>query len=317
MKIFIARHFINSFIQTVLLSKSFGVGYSFSLIWRVIYGQMVVGVLNNLPRIEKNQIWEHVSYLYLTRNIDNQDLGYIDRESDRVYVTLPNDPVYSLEISQSLSQLSSNSSSTGFVCWKTGQLVVDWIVCEKKCPFYQHFQHSKDLDVLELGAGVNGVSGSILGPLSRRYVCSDQKPLLKLLKQNILENATGSFNSSSLNQSSSKTSSTIEVVEFDWEFVEKGLNNYYLVTENNNRPDLVVAFDTIYNEYLIEPFLHTLSTVMAPQTVCVLGIHMRDDITLESFLHKTIQHGFNIRCVPSEMLTDELKKGFVIYILNV
>lgn len=261
---------------------------------------------------EVTEVWEHVYELYLTKSVDNQDLGYVDRTQNQISVTLPNSQT-SVSVTQSLSQLSSNSSSTGFVCWRTSQLVVDWILSNEKCPFYSQFHDLHNLDILELGAGISGVCGSILGPLTKRYVCSDQKPVLKLLTHNLRENISGSYNSTSLN-SSSKNEVQIEVIEFDWEYPEEGLENYHQITPT--KPNLILAFDTIYNEYLIEPFLNTLLKVMSEDSGCLMGIHMRDDITLEAFLTKTIEHGFRVYVFPDSLLSEDLHRGFVVYYIK-
>ncbi|WEJ95275.1 Ribosomal protein lysine methyltransferase [Yamadazyma tenuis] len=168
---------------------------------------------------------------------------------------------------------------------------------DKRCPFGPYFS-SAQLDVLELGAGVGGICGSVLGPHSKRYVCSDQKLLLKLLRVNLEQNAP---------------QTDIGVVELDWEYLPQGLENYYTATEPGNTPDLVLACDTIYNEYLIPFFLRALDSVMSHQTVCIVAVQMRDDITLEAFVSQTVEMEFDLYTVRQEDLSDQLSRGYVVY----
>lgn len=74
-------------------------------------------ILYALDKIERYEVSDHISYLYTTKEVDNQDLGYVNRTKDTITINLSLSDI-DLEIKQSLSQLSSNSSSTGFVCWK-------------------------------------------------------------------------------------------------------------------------------------------------------------------------------------------------------
>lgn len=249
---------------------------------------------------------DHVFELYTEKTEENQDLGYVNRTKDNIVIQLPNSKI-ELNIKQSLSQLSSKNetSSTGFVCWRASQALVDWILIQGS--LFHKFFVGRKLKVVELGTGVGGVCALILGPLVKEYICTDQKHILKLLKENIINNVE-SFNSGTIECDGA--GSKIEVVEFDWEEIEYGLASYHEVTDS--KPDLIIACDTIYNEYLIPYFLDAVDAFLTEDNGALIGIQLRDDYTLEKFVSQTIER-FDLYVIPDEFLSENLKMGFVVY----
>ncbi|CAH6718449.1 hypothetical protein CLIB1444_01S06964 [[Candida] jaroonii] len=250
---------------------------------------------------------DHVFELYTEKTEENQDLGYVNRTKDHIVIRLPLSEV-ELNIKQSLSQLSSKNetSSTGFVCWRASQALVDWILSPGSL-FHKYFIGRK-LSVVELGTGVGGVCASVLGPLIKQYICTDQKHILKLLKENIINNVEA-FDSKTI-ECDKTGDSRIEVVEFDWEEIDYGLYNYHELTDS--KPDLIIACDTIYNEYLIPYFLNALEAFLTEANGALIGIQLRDDYTLERFVAQAIER-FKLFVIPDEFLSENLKIGFVVY----
>lgn len=261
-------------------------------------------ILHAVEKIDKDEVYDHIAELYSEKELENQDLGYVDRTKDTITINLPISDI-DLEIKQSLSQLVSNTSSTGFVCWRSSKLLVDWILSDKRCPFYLYFV-KPTTDVLELGSGIGGICASTLGPRSLRFVSSDQRDLLKLLRYNIDRNCS---------MNGMKTDS-IRVIELDWEYPEHGIQNYYETTSEGNLPDFIIGCDTIYNEYLIDHYLKTLKLLMSSTTIGILAVQLRDSITLESFVQLTVDFGFNIYIVNDSYLSSDLKRGYVVYCIE-
>lgn len=238
--------------------------------------------LKNLQPITKDDIEYHIYELYSENVESGQDLGYINRTSNQIEISLEKSGI-DLTILQSISQLSSPGSSTGFVCWNTSAKLADWILADDTCPF-------KDLDdkvILELGAGVGGICGNVLSQSCRKYVCSDQKPVLKLLRQNV-------------------QNSNVDVIEFDWEHIEQGVYNFDQIS--CEKPDLILACDTIYNEYLVPYFLDALDAMMTNESICIVGVQLRDDITLNTFLSKTVER--------FKLYTIEFEIGYAVYCIR-
>lgn len=185
---------------------------------------------------------------------------------------------------------------------KSSKFLADWILSDKKCPFHLLFT-SPTTDVLELGSGIGGICASTLGPKCSRFVCSDQKDLLKLLKWNIENNCS----------LSATTSSKIKIIELDWEYPQNGIQNYQQTTGEGNIPDIIIGCDTIYNEYLIGHYLNTMKLLMNSSTLSIATVQLRDSITMESFIQKTVDSGFSIYIVNDDYLSPDLLKGFAVY----
>ncbi|KAI5951310.1 RKM5 [Candida jiufengensis] len=264
--------------------------------------------LYNLNELSKDNIDDHIFELY-SENTPPNNLGFIDKSRNNLLVTLPQSQM-DLNINQSISQLSSKTSknsTTGFICWQVSVLFADWLL-SKGCPF----RLNKELVVLELGSGIGGVCASSLSSKVGNFIATDQKHILKLLKENITSNCE--FRSSTI-EVSNKSSTIIDVIEFDWEELEQGMYNYGKVSDT--LPNLVIACDTIYNEYLITPFINTLKTLLVGDAIALVAVQLRDAITLENFVTTLVNDqelkAFN---VPKQCLSDELSVGFQVYCIK-
>lgn len=285
-----------------------------------------------LEQVKRDDIDSHVFELYTRRAPeDNQNLGYLNRDQEILEVQLKSDPGRTLLIHQSFSNLSSGvqSSSTGFLCWSSSLLLAEWIIGEEKCPINKLFREKSNLAVLELGSGIGGILASLLGPRVKTYVASDQKHILRLLRENFEANAyPGSYvtegsetetKNSKQNTRSKRTKlksplrnpSRVEFIEFDWEEPEQGTSNYDKLKVD--RPDLIIATDTIYNEYLIPHFIESVKKMLGDSSGLVLAVQLRDELVLELLLIQ-LQHSllrlFNF---PEHLLSRCLSKGYVVY----
>lgn len=235
---------------------------------------------------------DHVFTLYTEcAPENNQNLGYVDRLNDTVSIELADGT--ELTIRQLGSELVKNPLSTGFICWKSLVLLVDWW---QSSPFARLL--NKRTTVLELGLGVGGILALKLGPLCRHYIASDQKSLLKLLASNVEENCNH----------------PISVVEYDWEYIDHGVA---LVREVENGPiDVVLASDTIYNEYLIPPFVAAVVAILRPGGVAIVAMPLRNPELVECFVNEVLKSVLTPEYVDPEYLSSELRAGYVIYVLS-
>ncbi|CAK7896689.1 ribosomal lysine N-methyltransferase 5 [[Candida] anglica] len=260
----------------------------------------------SLTEIEDWDIHSHV-YELAARAQSSKRLGYVDRSSDMLDISLQKSGI-DLHIKQSITGLST---STGYVCWQTASYMTDWILGDKKCPF----KFNSDMTVVELGSGVGGICVSLLGPKVKQYIATDQQSLLKLLKSNFESNVHGSYRYSeqTINKKSGPIS-TIEFMEFDWEDPEQGLLNFHAFT--NDPVDLIIACDTIYNEYLIPHFINAFTSLMSEHTGVLIGVQLRDEALIELFDEQVLERGLHLFCVNEEILTSELNQGFIIYYIT-
>lgn len=281
-------------------------------------------LLASLHKIEEDDLYEFIYGLYVDHKPpETQHLGYVDKSSDLLTVSLPRTRI-DLSISQSLSGLSSNTetSSTGFICWQSAIYAADWILGEPACPFHQLF--ASDQTVLELGAGVGGVLVSLLGPRVGHYVASDQKHILKLLKANFSENVvSGRYTSSTSEKAYDRNPkqigdgqwSKIDFIEFDWEKKEAGMANFKHIS-GKEAPDIIIATDTIYNEYLIAHFLDCVKSVMCDTTIAIIVVQLRDEDIVERFLEAIFEHKLTVYTISDQLLTKELLQGFMVLCLT-
>lgn len=281
-------------------------------------------LLATLNKIEEDDLYEFIYDLYVDHKPpETQHLGYVDKTSDMLNISLPRSR-FDLCISQSLSGLSSNteSSSTGFICWQSAIYTADWILAEQTCPFHRLF--SSDMTVLELGAGVGGVFASLLGPKVGHYVASDQKHILKLLKTNFAENVvSGRYSSTTSEKAFDRNPkqigegqwSKIDFIEFDWEEKEQGMEKFEEIT-GKRTPDIIIATDTIYNDYLIGHFLDCVKSCMGENTIAIIVVQLRDEDIIEGFLEAIFEHKLTLHTVPDHLLTTELLQGFMVLCLS-
>lgn len=272
-----------------------------------------------LELIPEEEIYNHLCDLYVVhQHRKDQHLGYVDKSTNFIEVSCGGSD---LSIEQSISSLYSSreTSSTGFICWQTTSLLVDWLRM-KMCPLYPMFNSSKlrnTVSVVELGTGVSGIIASVLGPSTKSYVCTDQKHILKLLKKNFAKNVVSNkFSSTTISNTGGVEGSEcrIEVIELDWESPENGLHTYQQIV--GHPPDLIIACDTVYNDFLIQPFLNCCASLLTPTNALLLSLQLRDEGVMEQFLQLVCDSGLLLYYVPPELLSQDLLHGFVVYYIT-
>lgn len=278
--------------------------------------------LQSLQRV--SDIYEHIYDLYVDhRPAEAQHLGYVDKSTDTIEIALPRAQI-DLTIRQSLSSLSSakEPSSTGFICWQAAVNLADWILADPKSPFHKALSSKSELEVLELGTGVGATLVSVFGPKVGHYVATDQKHILKLLKENFVQNVVSQrYVSNTLETGREEKPrpgegkwSTIDFVEFDWEHLALGKHNFRQTSAKV--PDLIIASDTIYNGYLIPFFVNAFKLMMGPDTGVLLVMQLRDESITEQFLEEVLKEGLALYTIPDELLSPELVQGFVVFYIT-
>lgn len=287
--------------------------------------------MNNLIDFHKlrqvdSDIYEHLYELYVDhRPSESQHLGYVNKATDCIEISLEQAQI-DLNIRQSLSALSSSkeSSSTGFICWQAAVKLADWILGDEKCPFHKPLTSKSDLVVLELGTGVGAILVSLFGPKVGQYIATDQKHILKLLKENFTNNVVSQrYTSSTMSEEheggphrgAGEKWSEVDFIEFDWEHLEEGAYNFNEISKGR-KPDLILASDTIYNGYLIPFFVKAFKCMMAEDTGVLISMQLRDESILEQFLERVSQEDLKLYTIPDEYLSTELIEGFVVYYIT-
>jgi hypothetical protein len=262
-----------------------------------------MSLVDVLEEITNENLEDHVYEIFVTRDTDNtQGLGILSR-NNTVELTIGD---HDLEITQSISLLQSNSesSTTGAVAWRVSPLLAEWLL-DPTSVFHKLVQ--PHATIVELGAGVAGILGSILGGKVRQYIATDQEHLLKLLRQNISNNV----------QIEKKTTPNIKVCEYDWEFLET-IKNFDSDIEGVNSNGVIIACDTIYNDFLIPHFVNALRKVavtMGSGAHIFIAQQLRSSEVLEACFAKLLHSGFSIWAVDDTQLSESLRKGFAVHYL--
>lgn len=248
--------------------------------------------------------YEHLYELYTSHKAHpDQHLGYVNKSTPVIEVECAG---HDLIVRQSLTSLSGEASSTGFICWQTASLMVEWLIESQPIDF-------SCLTVLELGAGVSGIMSLVIGPKCHHFIASDQKPLLKLLKENLANNSTKKYHSSTMEGTKGITKARapiIDVIEFDWEDLAFASHS---LAQVSSHIDVVIACDTIYNEFLIGPFLAACQEVLSATNGLLLGMQLRDEGVTEAFLDQVVATNLRLYYVPPAQLSPKLREGFVVY----
>ena len=220
------------------------------------------------------------------------------------------------------SKLFHTATNTISVVWKVTPRFAEWISSPKNFLFTSSLL-SPTSTILELGAGVSGIVALSLGPKVSRYTATDQDYVLKLLRQNILENLDivvpqqkqkQSVKKGSKTQAQTPSDKRITATELDWETSD---------TSHLAPVDLVIACDCIYNEALIEPLNSTCAAICklrqneenGNRTLSLIAQQLRSPDVFEAWL-KSFHQKFHVWQVPDKMLDEGLREGsgFVVHI---
>jgi len=301
------------------------------------------------------------SFLLFSQALPSQNLGFVNSKVSSLELTIVGKD---LVIHQSPTILSSNraAGTTGAgklthhdehcsgsyadyylaVVWKVTPLVAEWIASAQNILF-RHGILNINSTVLELGCGISGIVALALGPNIGKYVATDQGYTLKLLKQNIAENAPNLARPSHRNQkrddniptkavraACSTATGNIHIMALDWELDSLSILPKILKAEDldvtgpaSGGVDAVIACDCVYNETLIEPLVKTCVDICrlrhdTPEhkpTLCIVAQQLRSPDVFEAWL-LAFYNAFHVWRMPDSLLTEGLKEssGFVVHV---
>lgn len=182
--------------------------------------------------------------------------------------------------------------------------------------------------VVELGCGVSGLIGLVVGPTVQQYVLTDQSYVARFVEKNISENKAAMRPTASKKKKKSKQVSApnLDNVVFkalDWELdeVTTGLTGL----DHARSFDVVIACDCIYNEALIEPLVracvdvctlrekdrdadNSQDTPSTSPTLCIVGQQLRDPDIFDGWI-KEFHKYFRTWRLPDEVLSPTLQSG--------
>lgn len=248
------------------------------------------------PRLAPETVYDHICGLYEV--LPPPRLGFIQR-SDKLTLTFSHPVDAGLDIDLDLRQLvlllagNGARGTTGFVAWRVSQHLVPWLLWGEHCPL----RVDSGTRVVELGAGAAGVLAASVGRVASSYVATDLQPVQRLLVQNIANNTTP------------QQRQRIHACEYDWEDPDTS----EVVRLLGGTPDLVVACDTVYNLFLIQPFLCGFQALLGPSACGLIAVQCRDSDMMEEFVAALVAMPWSVHPTPSECLSPALADGYVVY----
>lgn len=222
-----------------------------------------------------------------------------------------------LAVTQNMSLFTSNrvASTTGAMLWRVSVLFAEWVLgvaqgrvvdryvgengdqsSDSDCTKIFTYPLS-EWDVVELGCGSAGLLCSALGAATHSYLATDHLPaLIKSCERNVRSNVPHKYldGPSAVDDEGPQK---IRFMEYDWEDPARGLDAVRLAIDSGDdddkkdRPLVVIACDTIYNDHLIPHFLEAAKRVcgLRPANSClVVAQQVRDSDIMEEFMEQLV-----------------------------
>ncbi|OLL22380.1 Diaminohydroxyphosphoribosylamino-pyrimidine deaminase [Neolecta irregularis DAH-3] len=180
-------------------------------------------------------------------------LGFVDSKSPSLEIEIGRQ---TYTIYQGISGLISGQ--TGQLVWRSSIHFANWL---SKQDWF------KPKNVVELGSGT-GLLACVLREKCKRYIATDQRSLLRLLRKN----------------------TDAEVLELDWTHPVKPCEM-----------DYILACDVVYNENLIEPLVQTLEFLASVQTIVIIAGELRSFEVAVQFL-QVWRRSFHVWIVGDDSL---------------
>lgn len=220
-------------------------------------------------------------------------------------------------------QSGRKEGTTGAAVWQSSVRAAEWLAAPDNVLFHSGLLHGGST-VLELGSGVSVLVPFFLAKRVKEVVATDQQHVLKLLEENIHDNA---LTKPPKKGKQNDTTGNIQALALDWE--EDDIPKHLASNGLGDGVDFVFACDTLYNYGLIDPFVEACVDVChlrqqkrhkgdeaGGPTACVIVQQLRQAEVFEQWLETSIRR-FRVWRVPDNMLTAGLKEGsgFAVHIL--
>lgn len=248
--------------------------------------------------------------------LPSQDLGMLDPKSQTVEVTIGGRD-FSIKQSPGVLQSYREGGTTGAALWRTSVRFAEWLATERNT-FFQHGVLGSDSTVLELGAGIAGLTSSVLASRVRKVVATDQQYALKLLKENIETNAPRAKATKH-----ARHSEVVEVAALDWE--TDSIHGFLATHGLTSGVDAIVACDCVYNYALIKPLAEACTEICQARqqdgqenilrpTVVLIAQQLRQPEVFEEWL-ETFMRSLRVWRLPAEILGQNLAEssGFCVH----
>lgn len=262
-----------------------------------------------------------------------QDLGMLDSKATFTRLTIGKQS-YTLQQSPGLLRSDRKGGTTGAVAWQSSLRCAEWLSTEAGGDnTLANLLFGPQAVVIELGCGINPVVALTLENKVAKYFATDQEYLLKLYNENLQRNTTASNGNRRTKQMRRKVTSrhgspTVETRTLDWELDDPSRGQPWSITSSKcasiaERPlgiDVLLAFDCIYNESLVQPFVDTCRAICAIRrdltpTRCLIVQQLRSSDVLTDWISAMLL-SFELIRIHDGALISRLtpSSGFVVYL---
>lgn len=263
---------------------------------------------------EKIEVASEETFDLFSQPLPSQDLGMLDPKSPTVEVTV-NGRDFTITQSPGILQSSRAGGTTGAALWRTSVRFADWLASPTNALFV-HGLLGNESTVMELGAGIAGLTSSVLASRVQRVVATDQQYALKLLKENLQANTPVSGKGK---KQAKQASPSVDVAALDWETdsVPGFLTSHNLASG----VDAVLACDCVYNYALIKPLAQACADICRARkerddddavqlrpTVVIIAQQLRQPEVFEEWM-ETFMRDFRVWRLPTATLGQDLGEG--------
>lgn len=220
---------------------------------------------------------------------------------------------YEIRQSPGLLTSSNTEGTTGAALWKISPIIAEWLADPDGVLWSSQILHAA-ANVVELGCGVTGLIGCVLGRQVGKYVLTDQRSVLKLLQENVDANApvrsTTRKRASKKSSASGNSESNVKTLELNWETDDVDVLDQVLDLQES--VDLVLVCDCVFNDFLLEPLTTMCESIgnraRGSGTVFLFAQQLRSDQVFSAFL-ELLTGKFRVWRIDDPALSPTLRNG--------
>lgn len=260
------------------------------------------------------------TYDLFSRDLPQNNLGMINDKSTRLNIEVAGD-VYEIRQSPGLLTSSNSEGTTGAALWKISPLIAEWLADTDNFLWSSGILHAQ-ATIVELGCGITGLIGCVIGKRVLSYLLTDQRSVLKLLRENVNANAPSLSKSkpkgraSKLQTSVQNSTSNIHVLELNWE--TDNVDQLHEVISPDQPIDVVIVCDCVFNDFLLEPLVNMCEKICLRsterQTLLLIAQQLRSDQVFSAFLEILLRRfrvwRFSNPCLSKALQDDS---GFAVH----
>ena len=249
-----------------------------------------------------------------SHDFPQRSLGMIDNKASNLEVDIGG-VTYDIRQSPGLLTSSNAEGTTGAALWKISPLVATWLI-DRASILWSIGILNPDAVVVELGCGITGLIGLVMARQVSKYVLTDQRSVLKLLRENVDDNTPLPNISKPKGRNSKKVSPSAgdddkaRVMELNWETDDADALDDVLCPGEDI--DLVIVCDCVFNDFLLQPLVTMCRKVCSRsperKTALLIAQQLRSDEVFSAFMGILLRQ-FHVWRLSDASLPPTLQNG--------